>query len=323
MLTALACLAAKVSDQKFLSDRNHAISVGHKKRNKRQTVECAECGSSFSICLSRSGLAKFCSRTCQSQSRIGKSYAEIYGTERGEIIRQKKSSAHRTSSKCVTSCPQCGKQLFVSPYRLKTSSGRVSCSRRCSGLWIAKDKPKAQVISFTCRCCGKMVTKKATWAGRRQFCSRECSGKSNRGEKVPRIDITCAGCQQSFRVRPCDSHRRYCSISCYDKSNKRPNGAELKLSRLIERYGFDYVADDPSEKVGRKHPDFVSEDRKSVIELFGERWHDDRDARSKREYYARYGMRCLIIWVAELKHPDKIHRKVQRFINNIGKPDGA
>lgn len=87
----------------------------------------------------------------------------------------------------------------------------------------------------------------------------------------------------------------------------RPTRLELKLSGIIKKYNlpFRYVGDG-ALAIDGKCPDFVgTKDHRSLIEVFGRRWHYAEDEHVKRRFYEEHGYRLLVVWDRELEYPKR------------------
>lgn len=101
------------------------------------------------------------------------------------------------------------------------------------------------------------------------------------------------------------------------KANQvRPNKAEKKLIDILDSKFPDcwkYVGDG-SFWIEGKNPDFVNiNGKKQLIELFGDYWHKNLAHQSRIELFRKYGFDTLIIWASELKHPEQVVTKLQKF----------
>lgn len=84
-------------------------------------------------------------------------------------------------------------------------------------------------------------------------------------------------------------------------SHQYPNNEEKKLIRFFNKWNlpFKYVGDG-SFKIDGKCPDFVNEERKLIIEFFGELWHEDSDELKRIDFFNQHGWKCLIVWGKEV-----------------------
>ncbi len=105
-------------------------------------------------------------------------------------------------------------------------------------------------------------------------------------------------------------------------NNFRPNKPEGILIELIREnnFSFNYVGDGKIWLKGENYsfnPDFLSEDPKHIIEMFGNYWHNLPEIKIKDEErlrtYKSYGYKTLVIWDYELKNPDNVIDKIRGF----------
>lgn len=96
----------------------------------------------------------------------------------------------------------------------------------------------------------------------------------------------------------------------------RPNKAEIKLEKLMRDHGlpFRYVGDGKVIIAG-KCPDYINTNgKKQVIELFATRWHNPKEEDERKETFAKYGYRTLIVWYSEFKkNPNKVLERISSF----------
>lgn len=129
----------------------------------------------------------------------------------------------------------------------------------------------------------------------------------------------CRGCGL-FVSRPRERSRptepQYCSTECFKRTDLRkavrsssdcPNKVERKLMPLLNEFDFRYVGDG-NFWVGNRNSDFVSEPRKTAVELFGCYWHGcpmhyserDCDLQSRTLHYQSHGWSIFVVWEHEL-----------------------
>lgn len=65
--------------------------------------------------------------------------------------------------------------------------------------------------------------------------------------------------------------------------------------------------------INRKVPDFVYENGKKAIEVFGDYWHRGEDPQDRIEAFADHGWDCLVIWEHELNETSLIDKINQFF----------
>lgn len=105
------------------------------------------------------------------------------------------------------------------------------------------------------------------------------------------------------------------------KANKsRPNKPETIIINLIKQYNLNFIYVGNSKKWFKGetqsfNPDFINEDKKKIIEFFGNYWHKNtqEDDRNRLKTYSQYGYKTLVIWGNELKNLDEIKNKISNF----------
>jgi len=103
--------------------------------------------------------------------------------------------------------------------------------------------------------------------------------------------------------------------------HRKPNKLELRLIDLIQRNGlqFQYVGN-WELLVGGKCPDFVStNDRKQLIELFGDYWHTVKARETPEDraaYFKQFGYETLILWEHDLRDERAALNKIWEFVRN-------
>jgi len=100
---------------------------------------------------------------------------------------------------------------------------------------------------------------------------------------------------------------------------RKPTKPELILSEFLQNNGYgDYkYTGDGKVLVGRKNPDFISQDRQMIIELFGSYWHSENEIELRKEYFANLGFKTLIIWDYELDNEDTLLTKLKEFHSGL------
>jgi len=96
----------------------------------------------------------------------------------------------------------------------------------------------------------------------------------------------------------------------------KPNKIEQSLIDLIKKSNLPCKFVGNGEVwLGNRNPDFINTNgKKQVIELFGTHWHPVFDVADRVEHYKQYGFDALIIWEDELRKPDKVIKKIKRFL---------
>lgn len=106
----------------------------------------------------------------------------------------------------------------------------------------------------------------------------------------------------------------------------RPNKPETKILEILKSLTSDikYVGDGSHWILGTgKNPDFVDENKKQIIEVFGCYWHgcakhfpDKKKQRrniSRINEFKNLGYLVLVIWECELKYLNKVTDRIQKF----------
>lgn len=101
----------------------------------------------------------------------------------------------------------------------------------------------------------------------------------------------------------------------------KPNKPEKVLSSLLNQIlpkKYKYVGSGYTIIAGFC-PDFIDFKNKLIIELFGDYWHNRKDAKARDKLrlktYSKYGYQTLVIWQHELKNLLKIKSKIMDFNN--------
>ena len=105
-------------------------------------------------------------------------------------------------------------------------------------------------------------------------------------------------------------------------NNMIPNKPEKIMIELLKKdfpKTFIYTGDG-SIVLDGFCPDFVWNDNKKIIEVFGDYWHNisSYKERDKRRFktYNKYGYEILIIWEHELKDINIVKDRIKEFIFN-------
>lgn len=104
--------------------------------------------------------------------------------------------------------------------------------------------------------------------------------------------------------------------------NFKPNKPEKQLNNLLQNllsHEYKYVGNGEFWIVGF-NPDFINcNGQKKIIELFGDYWHNRKDAKKRDKLrlrtYKKYGYETLIIWEHELKQLDELEQRILIFNN--------
>jgi len=101
-----------------------------------------------------------------------------------------------------------------------------------------------------------------------------------------------------------------------------PNKPEIIVINICKelKLPFKYVGNG-KEWINGKNPDFIHEDEKKVIEVFGDYWHSREHTgidecihmKERKELFERRGYECMIIWEKELQNIEKVRRRIKLF----------
>ena len=119
-----------------------------------------------------------------------------------------------------------------------------------------------------------------------------------------------------------------------DGMRLRPTKPEKELDSLLTEHfpnQFAYNGDFSQGVIlNRMIPDFINiNGRKCVIEVFGEAFHNPKEAwkpiayksteEGRIEAYEEIGFKCLIIWSRELRNPNKVLARLNQFLTKTPK----
>jgi very-short-patch-repair endonuclease len=98
--------------------------------------------------------------------------------------------------------------------------------------------------------------------------------------------------------------------------NEYPNKSEQQLGLILNQIGkFKYVGDG-ALFIGKRCPDFIDEEHKLIVELFGEPFHEIEDVNRRRTHYTYHGYKCITIWSAELKNKTRLKNKIIKWLRD-------
>jgi len=95
----------------------------------------------------------------------------------------------------------------------------------------------------------------------------------------------------------------------------KPNKSEQKLINAFHENNLPYqYVGDGKIMIDSLFPDFINcNGEKKIIELFGEPFHEPEEEQTRKDRFAKYGFKTLIIWDRELSHIDNVIAKVKEF----------
>jgi hypothetical protein len=95
-----------------------------------------------------------------------------------------------------------------------------------------------------------------------------------------------------------------------------PNKQEIKLKGILDlMYPGEWrFVGNGQVIIDGKCPDFINVNgKKKIIELYGERWHQNHDPRDRVNAFKPFGYDTLVIWVHELQNSSKVKLTIKQF----------
>lgn len=99
-----------------------------------------------------------------------------------------------------------------------------------------------------------------------------------------------------------------------------PNKQEIKLMNILNSMypGEWKFVGDGQVIIDGKCPDFINVNgQKKIIELYGERWHEEHEVQERINIFKPFGYETLIIWVKELQNAKKIKPLLESFCRGV------
>ncbi|MCR4286048.1 MAG: endonuclease domain-containing protein [Candidatus Kaiserbacteria bacterium] len=183
-----------------------------------------------------------------------------------------------------------------------------------------------------CLMCGKETKfsasyKRAKRKGYDRFCSISCSTKLQwkTDESFRKIvtDIFKQSVHEYWKnpenIKKARIRGKECIVLMYNRLNENDlnglmNKKEERLLKLLPD-DFEFVGNF-KKVIAFMSPDFISEDRKKIVELYGDYWHKDESIEKTQhriDIFKSFGYDTLIIWEKELKSSD-VKRKIEEFL---------
>lgn len=302
----------------------------------------------------------FCSKRCwinrDSAKKICKTCKKIF-RRRESSLKRNKSGNYYCSRECrykdpdsyfkngkLILCQTCKKAF----YKTKSKNQKY-CSIKCRSKnkryckQIGDSKKKRYLVN--CKNCGKNLLRSKCRLNRNKnhFCSIACRAKEDKGKISPKRNGKTVGCiycgKKVYRAR----HRleqykhQYCSKSCMNKHlifmYIRPTTPEKRFMGLINKHNLPYkYVGDGKFWIDNKNPDFIHINKKEVIEIFGDYWHNpqlnkhckyENTEEGRQKVFKAKGFKCIIIWEKELNKPNwekDILKKIGANYANICSP---
>lgn len=98
--------------------------------------------------------------------------------------------------------------------------------------------------------------------------------------------------------------------------HRKPNKIETKLGDLLNKmYPNEWkYTGDFKFIVDGKSPDFTNiNDKKKLIELFGDYWHRDDNPDTRISHFSSFGYDTLVIWEHEFTNIENVMNKIRNF----------
>jgi len=176
--------------------------------------------------------------------------------------------------------------------------------------------------------CGKSFICKIN--STRKYCSFECSSNYivQKGRFLPNLVPWNKGLTKETDIRIKHIADKV-SISRGKQATRKMNKSECLLNRILIRLferNYKYVGNF-KVIIESKSPDFINiNGQKKIIELFGDYWHgenrrkefgdltsNEEHEQKRKDLFAKYGYKTLIIWQHELKNIKKLEDKLIKF----------
>lgn len=168
---------------------------------------------------------------------------------------------------------------------------------------IYHKKPDALKNHETCINCGKIFI--SPKSSHRLFCSRSCAatGKHN------------VNYGNKFKILNALNKNYDFQIKRHQGIKSKPTKPEIKLTEWLKPLGFTYVGDGKII-INYRNPDFINQEHKLIIELFGDYWHKKEEEQKRKEIFSKTGYQTLIIWEHELKDKQALMQKVECWLKS-------
>jgi len=186
----------------------------------------------------------------------------------------------------INKCKVCGKEFTTTKKRK-----RIYCSRKC-----AKADPE--------------LRKRLSESVKKLYQNPEYFKKYMEGRQKMKANPNwrknvSLGVKRWFEEHPYE--REILAQKCIKQMNLKPNHFELSFYDFLQAHfgnRFQYTGDGYTF-IGRHNPDFVDFERKIVIELFGDYWHEPSEEIERIQYYKTKGWNAIVIWESEFRQNPK------------------
>ena len=247
-------------------------------------------------------------------------------------------------------CENCGVELQKRVYQIRSRSRLVNveykpkkfCSHKCQWSYLRRKQkgtahPLWKNILLKCPECGLLFHPQFVRKGRKhQFCSKRCyvtwerkayQGKNNpffgRQHSASTIRILREINRVNSKLLWRDIEYRTKVVRNTLKAlMKKPTKPEQQMIEICEKHKIPlkYVGDGSRIIMGL-NPDFLCEERRKIVEVFGDYWHrasvrSIHRPKPRKAIFRRAGYETLILWEHELTSlpADVIVEKVRVFL---------
>lgn len=230
--------------------------------------------------------------------RQGKTYEEIYGAEKAKEISQKNSGALKKLYKE-------GKK--ISPMKNPDTVKKVAETMRR----LIKE--------------GKLITplmRKRYWPHPKGMLGKHQSEETKKKmrDSHAKIKEKMGLCRTQLWQNP--EYREKQLKLILKGLFKRPTSLEQKMIGIIQKYNLPYkYTGDGSLLIGYKNPDFVNTNGEKIcIEVrpketcnFWNKCTPEEYEQKRKEHFAKYGWKCVVIWEEDINNPNIISRIGEKY----------
>lgn len=187
-----------------------------------------------------------------------------------------------TGGKIKFICGMCGKIKYFWKCRTKRNNKNYFCNLKCYGRWQSKNRIGQKHHFF---------------------------GKHHSAKTIKKLKISCR--RSSKKLFNDKSFVKRFRSALHLKPNKKERILNCLLKKLFNNE-YKYTGDF-KKIIERKSPDFVSESKQKIIELFGNYWHKKCEEKRRINLFKKYGYETIIVWENELENIEKLKKKLVNF----------
>ncbi len=184
---------------------------------------------------------------------------------------------------------------------------------------LAKVKSK-KIYQKVCQYCELVFT---TTSRKAKYCGASCSGKHiyyelqhRPGGVLKHTKETKAKISETMKAEMRNNPEH---LSKWIAAAHPPNKLEMYFQDLLPpELGFRYVGSG-QVIINGLNPDFINEEDKIIIELFGDYWHKGDDATRRIALFAEKGYKTLIVWEHQVKlYPSLVVKDILNYCKAKG-----